>query len=629
MQGSHPSLSQQQTAIPPPVPDISADWVFGITPNTAYVSQLPSAAHSRRQEHSTSPSPQCSASTAEGAQLESGHHSQPDAVTARPVSSAQAGQREALLAASLVSKAPSVSLAASSVAPSASLAASSVTAASAVKPAAADSAMTQSVSLAASIVTDSISAQPADAVPASVREAVDRFESWTLAQAAVVLPPCLADAPATQANLLLAHSQQTMQPALHKHVPSAQAQQRPLHLQQQHQGLPGETVFQPQQAVTPQHESAASQSSEYTPALPVSVFTGADARRGLQGSAAGYLQREGLPPILSQARRELLVSIQAQASCMQPVPVPQQPQSSALTVIEATLAAINADQPVATQEPSGPLPCDNGLTTRLANSTAVLAPQATSCQADRQAGAAASSSVAEPLGPLEGCMQRPPLPGKRAGQGFLNRPRFADAFANPSLYQQPWLQGAALSAHADAVPRSQAGGVSHAQEGGNSSGPSLHGCHATAEGRAASSGHTSCADTTAVAGAAQHHLTRDTGSQCRADSHSTTLSLASRSPTQSLAGDTTCPLVLDHGRTAGTSVSRDATQLSDREDNQGGDDGEVGRKGSRWSAVNAYRQAREAAVRTASGTGPAAVRVPAGTGPARMAPALCATVPAG
>ena len=549
-------------------------------------------------------------------------------MTARPVNSAQAGQQEALLAASSVAKAPTLSLAASSVAPSASLAASSVTVASAVQPAAADSARAQEASMAASVVTDSFSAQPADAVPASVREAVDRFEFWTLAQAAVVTPPCLADAPATQAQPLLAHSQQTMPQALHKHVPQAQTQQRPLH---QQQGLSGETVFQPQQAVMPQRDSAASQSSEYTPMAPVPVFTGADARPSLQGSAAGYLQQEVLPPILSQARRASLFSIQAQASCMQPVPVAQQPQSSsALTVIEATLAAINADQPVATQEPRRPLPCDSGLTTRLANSTAVLAPQAALCQADRVAGAAASSSVAEPSRPLGGCMQRPPLPGRRAGQGFLSRPRFADAFADPSLYQQPWLQGA----HADAVPRSQAGGVSHAQGGGDSSGPPLHGCHATAEGRVASSGHTSCMGTTAVAGAAQHALTRDTGSQLKADTHSAILPLASRSPTRSLAGDATYPGAQDHGRTAGRSASRatDATQQcegEERHDRQGGIDGEVGRKGNRWSAVNAYRQAREAAVKAASGTGHAAVRVPAGTGPARMGPTLYLTVPAG
>lgn len=670
VQESHPSLSWQQTAVPPPVPDINADWVFGITPNTACVPQLPPAAHSCKQEHPPMRHPpRGSALAAERGQLETGHHSQPDAVTVKSVNGAQAGQQEASLAASSVARsaslaassvAPSVSLAAYSVAASASLAASSVAASasqaasslapsaslaaslvalsSAVQPAGADSARSQEASLAASFVADSISAQPADAVPASVREAVHRFESWTLAQAAVMPLPCLADASATQAEPLLAHSQQTMQQVSHEHVPPAQAQQQPLQQQQQQQRLPRETAFQPEQAVMPRHESAASQSSGSTSAVPASVlFTGAGARPSLQGGAASHLQQEVLPSNLSQGTWRASpfstgsAPMQAQASCLQPVAVAQQPQSSTLTFIEATLAAINADQPVATQESRGPLPCTGGSIIRLANSPTSSPSQATPCQADRQAGTAASSSVAEPLR----CMQRPPLPGKRAGQGFLTRPRFADAFADPSLYQQPWLQGVAPNARAHAVPRSQTDGVSRAQEGGNSSGPPLHGRHTTVEREVARSGRTSCAATTAAAGAAQHPLTRQTGSQRQADSHSTTLSLASRSPTQTLAGDATCPPVLDHGgRTAGRSASRatDATQQSEgenRHDSQGGNDGELGRKGSRWSAVNAYRQAREAAVRAASGTGPAAVRAAAGIGPAAgMAPTLCSTVPA-
>lgn len=64
------------------------------------------------------------------------------------------------------------------------------------------------------------------------------------------------------------------------------------------------------------------------------------------------------------------------------------------------------------------------------------------------------------------------------------------------------------------------------------------------------------------------------------------------------------------GTTAGTTASRvtDGAVGSQQEDRQHARPGSVeeagGKGGSRWSAVNAYRQAREAAARAAAGTGP-------------------------
>ena len=601
MQERYPSSSLQQAAHPPPVLTLSDDWVFGITPDRGCAPQLPAAVHSYKHEHSTDHIPQRAGLHAEWGQLEAPHHSQPGFVTAASAADAEAGEQEACLAASLV--------AVSNPAP----------------PAGAYTARAQVASPPASSLTVSTLTQPADAVPASVKEAVDRFESWTLAQAAVVP---LADASAAQPEPLLAYNQQhSQQISLHQ----AQGQQQTQHLQKQQQQvrLPTQNVVQQEQAVLPQHGSGPSQSTEPTPVSPVSASM--DASASSCPPALTYRrQQEVLRPILSQSNQQApslstgSVCTSISASCLQPAPALQQPQSSASTFIEAALAAINADQSAATQGLGAPLSYANDSTTAAPDSTADVAPQATLalCQADRQA-AAASSSAVQPSQPVEGCVQRPPMPAKLAGQVFLTRPRFADAFANPSLYQQPWLQDTALRAGADSAPCSHIADVGRAHWEDNSSGPPVRSRHATAQGEATSSGQTAHTGITPVSGSAQHPSSGDTGAQRQADSDRTTAQLANRSPTQTLVGDATCK-GLDHGRSAGRST--DARQQSAgeaRHNERGGDIGEPGQKGSRWSAVNAYRQAREAAVRAAAGNGLAAVRAAAGTGPARMTSIVC------
>ena len=609
LQKRYPSSSLQQTADPPPVLTVSDDWVFGITPDRGCAPQLPAAVHSYKQEQSTDHTPQGTASHAEWGNLEAPHHSQPGCVTAESAADAEAGEQEASLAASLVAV-PSPA-----------------------QPADAYMARAQVAPLPASCVTVTTSTQPADAVPASVKEAVDRFESWTLALAAVVP---LADGSAAQPEPLLAHDQHYMQQTQRDQIilHQARAQQQTQHLQtqqQQQQRLPTQNVVQQEQAVLPQHGSGLSQSTEPTQVPPVSVSMDASARLSLP-ALTHRRQQEVLKPILSQSNQQApspstgSVCTLLPAPCLQPAPAVQQLQSSASTFIEATLAAINADQSVATQELKPPLSYANDLTTSAPNSTADSAPQATLAlsQAARQA-AAASDKAVQPSRPVEGFMQRPPLPAKRAGQVFLTRPRFADAFANPSLYQQPWLQDTALSAGADSAPRSHTADVHRAHWGDNSSGSPVHSRQSTAQGEATSSGYTAHSGTTAVAGSAQHPSIRDTGAQRHADSDRTAAPLANRGPTQTLVGDATCQ-GLDHGRSAGRST--DARQQSAgeaRHDRRGGDIGEQNQKGSRWSAVNAYRQAREAAVRAAAGNDLAAVWIAAGTGPARMTSLVCST----
>ena len=601
MQEEYPSLSLQQTANPPPNLTISDDWVFGITPDRGCAPQPPAAVQTHKQEHSTAQVPQGTASHAELGQSEAPHHSQPGSVFAESAADAEAGDQEASLAASLV--------------------AVSTTA----QPADACTARAQIASPPASSVAVSSSAQPADAVPASVKEAVDRFESWTLAQAAVMPRACLADASAAQTEPLLAHTQQHMEQML-LHQTWALQQTQHLPKQQQQQRLP---TIQQEQAVLPWHGSGVSLSTEPTPVLSVSL-SGDESAVSCLPALAYYRQQEALRP-LSQSHQQApslstgSVCMPMPSSCLQPAPAwQQQPQSSASTFIEATLAAINADQSMAAQEPRGPFSNANDSITSAPNRTADVAPQATSAlsQADRPA-AAASSSAAQPLRPVEGCAQRPPLPAKRAGQVYLTRPRFADAFANPSLYQQPWLQGGPCSAGADSAPRSHTAEMSQAQWAGNSSGPPVHSHHATAQREATSSGCTAHTGIIAVAGGAQH----PSEPQRQADSDSTTLLLANRAPSQALVGDATCSQGLDHDRKASRA---DATEQSAgeeaRHNSRGGDVGEPGKKGSRWSAVNAYRQAREAAVRAAAGNVPDTVRAAAGADPTETIPKLCSSV---
>ena len=601
MQERYLSLSLQQTAEPPPSLTVSDDWVFGITPDRGYTPQLPAPVHTYEQKHGSKHVPQDTASHAKWGQSEALHHSQLGSASAESTVDAEAGEQEAPLAASLVAVSSSA------------------------HPANACAARVQVASPPASSVAVSSSTQPAHAVPASVKEAVDRFESWTLEQAAVVPLACLADASAAQPEPLLTHTQQHMQQTQQEQMlQQAQAQQQAqqqTQQQQQQQRLPT-LVLQQEQAVLPWRGSGVSQSTEPTSCIPLSLSRDASA-----SSCLTYQRKqEVLEPILSQSNQQASslstgsICMRSPASCLQPEPArQQQPQSSASMFIEATLAAINADQSLATQELRGPVSSAIDLTTSAANHTADLASQAPMSQAD--------GSVVQPSRPVEGCVQRPPLPAKRAGQTFLTRPRFADAFANPSLYQQPWLQAGARSAGADSAPCSHMADVGQGRCAGHSSGPTVHSRHATAQREAGRSGHTPHTGTAAVAGSAQHPSIRDTGSLHQADLDRTTLPPANRSPTQTLAGDATCSQGLNDGRRA--SRVTNATEQSAgeaRHDSRSDDVGEPGRTGSRWSAVNAYRQAREAAVRAAADNLPATARAAAGADPTGTIPKLCSTL---
>ena len=589
MQERYLSLSLQQTAEPPPSLTVSDDWVFGITPDRGYTPQLPAPVHTYEQKHGSKHVPQDTASHAKWGQSEALHHSQLGSASAESTVDAEAGEQEAPLAASLVAVSSSA------------------------HPANACAARVQVASPPASSVAVSSSTQPAHAVPASVKEAVDRFESWTLEQAAVVPPePLLTH---TQQHMQQTQQEQMLQQAQAQQQAQQQTQQQ-TQQQQQQQRLPT-LVLQQEQAVLPWRGSGVSQSTEPTSCIPLSLSRDASA-----SSCLTYQRKqEVLEPILSQSNQQASslstgsICMRSPASCLQPEPArQQQPQSSASMFIEATLAAINADQSLATQELRGPVSSAIDLTTSAPNHTADLASQAPMSQAD--------GSVVQPSRPVEGCVQRPPLPAKRAGQTFLTRPRFADAFANPSLYQQPWLQAGARSAGADSAPCSHIADVGQGRCAGHSSGPTVHSRHATAQREAGSSGHTPHTGTAAVASSAQHPSIRDTGSLHQADLDRTTLPPANRSPTQTLAGDATCSQGLNDGRRA--SRVTNATEQSAGEARHGSrsdDVGEPGRTGSRWSAVNAYRQAREAAVRAAAGNLPATARAAAGNGPAARAAA--------
>ena len=597
------------------MPSISDDWMFGITPDRGCVPQLPAPAHSCKTEHSTQHIPHDSEPGADCGQIEAPAHSQFHLTAAKSANDAEAGDTAS--------------------AQEASLAASSIVTSGSGEAGDAQPARAQQGALPASSVLMSSSAQPADALPASVKEAVDRFESWTLVQSAAVTPPCMAIAPVPQ-EPALTHTPHPMQQAQQEHMQMYQAQtqqqqaaylqqqqQQAVYLQQQQQQhVAGVMLVQQEQARTPWHGSAALQSIQLAPAPPLSQSTDVTARPCLRDDASHHPQRAVLQPVPTLSNQQVSsvstgsASTSVPPSRLQHVPSLHQPQSSASTFIEATLASINADRSVAAALPEGPSSYTSRPTTLAPNSTALSAPLAISApsQIGRQA-AATSSSVANLSAPSEGSAQRPPLPGKRTGHVYLTRPRFADAFANPSLYQQPWLQATASNAGTDLAPSSHTPDVSQARWGGTSSGPSDHGCPTTAQGDTISSGHLVNAGTTAVDSGAKHALSTDEGSQHQADADSNPH--AHTRPKASLDTDATWSHQLGSGTAA-----RMQEQGEDRDASRGRDVAEPGRKSSRWSAVNAYRQAREAAVRAAAGTGPASIHL------ARTILSVCRTVKA-
>lgn len=555
----------RQTAAPPQMHGISDDWMFGITPDRGSAFQLPATTHSSETDPRSTHLLQATTSEAEHGQSGAQPNAQADLASPNSATAVASG----------------------------------------------NTAGGQNPCLAPSSAAVFNSPQPVEALPASVKEAVDRFESWTITQSTAALPSV--------------HTQPPMQQTQQKGTPlqQGQTQQRlVLSLQQHslHMHRSGDADLLQQQAVPLQH-GASSQRTDLLSGVPTSRSTGASVPAYLPTHSTHHAQHSQAPLDIPPMPHQQASSAGIVAAVIPSVPtVTHQSQSSASAFIEATLASINSDQSKATELPKGPMAYTDRLPLVGPNSPAGSAPQATSGppQVVRQAASAPTGVAQRPLlTPVAGGMQRPPLPpavvggmprpplpSKHAGQVFLTRPRFSDAFANPSLYQQPWLQSPASSGDTGSAPRAHAADMSQARWGGESSGPFDTNYPATAQGEERSSGRSSRAGTTAVADDAKDSLRTGVGPQHQADSDMATSDQAHASLILNPHSSARCSQKLGSGTTAGTNAGRVATgavqsQQEDKRSSPGGAE-EVGWKGgSRWSAVNAYRQAREAAARAA------------------------------
>ncbi len=300
-------------------------------------------------------------------------------------------------------------------------------------------------------------------VPASVKEAVDRFESWSTAQQSLLLPTGEGSAAAVrpdEQNTPGVHSQQQREDAAVKQ--SQQPQQQDLFgkqsQQQQQPGLfetqvllgeqrepqqrqqtlvqqelpqlfPSQTLSQPQQhrQQPTGHQDADQQ--HHSPSQPAS-------QQQLQAQAPGLPQQQH--SVRHQQQQQYKApdseypsadsSLQESLPMMQDEPPGYRGSSHALGLIDATLSAINDTQTgPATAAPPPQIP----------------PPAAASAGASHMSGLGtkAAASVSS---------QRPLLHAHTSALTLSSRPGFADAFANPSLYQQPWLRPATKSDAANA-----------------------------------------------------------------------------------------------------------------------------------------------------------------------------------
>ena len=487
-------------------------------------------------------------------------------------------------------------------------------------------------------------ASPVREVPASVKEAVDRFESWSTAQQSVLLPteegpaasvqPDEQSAPEVHSQqqredtavrqlqeqqqqvLFGKQSQQQQQPGLFENqtLPGEQhgAQQRQQTLVQQELPdlCPSHSLLQPQQQHRQQptgHQDAGQQ--------PASQLA---SQQQLQAQAPGLPQQQHNVRPQEQQQYKVPVSVYsgADSSLQESLPMSQNEppgykgSSHAVGLIDATLAAINDTQtgPAAAAPPP-----------QIQPPAAVLADAS-------GVGTKAAASVSS---------QRP-LHAHTSGLTLSSRPGFADAFANPSLYQQPWLRpatksdGASASGlpgfgsdhqHSDDSSQKQSLALQSTAAVGPFSAEASDRLGRTHQGSDRSTSHwatTLCSaptnaqnSYTAHAGGVYHaseklrHLT----TAQKGDQQATTAPVAITSTNDR---ETTLHVPEGAGLRAAQAAYQEAKAASEdrksaslsasRSGGAGRDEACTGP--SRWSAVNAYRLAREAAERAAEGAAP-------------------------
>jgi len=480
-------------------------------------------------------------------------------------------------------------------------------------------------------------------VPASVKEAVDRFESWSIAQQSLLLPTEEGPAAAVQPDEQSApevHSQQQREDAVRQF--QQQQQQQDLF---EKQALPGEqhgpqqtqqTLVQqevlelcpPQSLLQPQQHRQQLTGHQHVGQQHHSLSQLASQEQ-LQAQASGLPQQQHSVrhqeqqqhSVRHQEQQQYTVPVSeypgADCSLQQSLPMSQDEppcyrgSSHALGLIDATLAAINDTQ-------TGP-------------ATAASSPQIQS-----RASASAGASHRSELGTYPAASvssQRPPLHAHTSGLTLSSRPGFADAFANPSLYQQPWLHPAIKSDAANAsLPglgldhqhsddpsqkhslalRSTAAVGPFTADAADRLGRTQQGLDRSSSHFATCSAPADARDSSTAQAGGVHHASQELGHLSTAqngDQQATSAPVASTS--------TSCRETILHGpegtglraaqaayqEAKAASGERKSAYLSaSRSGGTGGDEACTGP--SRWSAVNAYRQAREAAERAAEGAAP-------------------------
>lgn len=459
-------------------------------------------------------------------------------------------------------------------------------------------------------------------VPASVKEAVDRFESWTTAQQLLLLPArerTAADAQSDEQSASEVGSQQQREVA----VQQSRQQQQPSLLEDQ--ALPGEQhgEQQKQQPLVQQEvpELCPPHSLMLQPQQHRQQLTGHQdagqqhhslsqlaSQDPLRSQAPGLPQQQHSVRHQEQQQYKAPVcggdsSLQGSVPMSQDEPSAYRGSSHALGMIDATLAAINDTQ-------TGP---------------AAAAPPP---QIQASAAASTGTSHASQLGTKPAASvssQRPPLHAHTSGYALSSRPGFADAFANPSLYQQPWLRPATKSNAANASLPGFGLDHQHSQkqslalessaavgpftaEAADRLGRTHHGLDKITSHWATWSAPTDARTSSTTQAKGVHHASEELGYWSTAQKGDLQATSAPAATTSTSGRESTSYVPEGTGLRAAQAAYQEAKAASgdrksalsaDRSGGLGG--GEAYTGSSRWSAVNAYRQAREAAERAAAG----------------------------
>ncbi len=464
-------------------------------------------------------------------------------------------------------------------------------------------------------------------VPASVKEAVDRFESWSAAQPSLLLPTGEGPAAPVQPDQQSApevHSQQQREVALTQ----SQQQQQPGVIE--NQALPGkqrepkqvkQTLVQqelprlcPSQSLSHRQQPTGHQDvGQQQPSLSQLA-----SQEQMQAQAPDFLQQQH--SVRHQEQQQYKASGSkypgADSSLQDSLPMSQDEppgyrgSSHALGMIDATLAAINDTQ----TGPAGAAPPPQ-----------IQSPAAASAVASQKSelGTKPAASVSS---------QRPPLHAHLSALTLSSRPGFADAFANPSLYQQPWLRPATKSDAANTFLPGSGLDHQHSDEPSQKQSLAFQSTAAVGpffaeaadrprrshQGLDRSTSHwatTLCSaptdareSSTAQAGDVHHasEELRHLSTAQKGDQQATSAPVAT---TITRSRETMSHVPEETGLRAAQAAYQEAKAASwDRRSahlsasRSGGAADEACMGPSRWSAVNAYRQAREAAERAAQGT---------------------------